>query len=261
MCIFLGEIERVFCTNIYSRLFYNFDGGPPLQSLIYSMGYKARSDVAMVLPIPCESKPQFVNLEDYKELFDDLTASFVPKQAASASISLGLAEDELGILAVEQVGAYDASYVPSARDLNRLDPRLDLPEKAKESLSSIYNGSFGYVVFNLRAGETKSAHPMAFIFASRLKDYVFFPTTHIHDGKFHRNADFDHSLFMQLPKSLRVSAERPGIWKPSLRNIEKDVRIDDAEGLLQPGIAYHAKIQGHFKNQDIAFNLKRAVSI
>ena len=40
-------------------------------------------------------------------------------------------------------------------------------------------------------------HPMAFEFPRRDPDTLFFPTVHVHDGRVHAEARFDHSLFWQ----------------------------------------------------------------
>jgi hypothetical protein len=38
---------------------------------------------------------------------------------------------------------------------------------------------------------------MAFLFPTRRPDALFFPTLHVHDGKFHPTAEFDHVLYFQ----------------------------------------------------------------
>ena len=38
---------------------------------------------------------------------------------------------------------------------------------------------------------------MAFEFETRLKNEIFFPTVHIHDGEVHKREHFDHTLYLQ----------------------------------------------------------------
>ncbi|MCY1006350.1 hypothetical protein OV079_12415 [Nannocystis pusilla] len=40
---------------------------------------------------------------------------------------------------------------------------------------------------------------MAFEFPSRFPDWLYFPTVHVHDGRMHATARFDHSLYFQGP--------------------------------------------------------------
>ena len=42
-----------------------------------------------------------------------------------------------------------------------------------------------------------SPHPIAFDFATRLAERIFFPTVHIHDGTVHQEDVFDHMLYLQ----------------------------------------------------------------
>jgi hypothetical protein len=46
-----------------------------------------------------------------------------------------------------------------------------------------------------RRGST--VHPMAFSFPRRHPSVIYFPTLHIHDGKIHEQAEFDHILYCQ----------------------------------------------------------------
>src|SRR5690606_1233163 len=81
---------------------------------------------------------------------------------------------------------------------------------------------FGFVVFKLRSVEPRSLfarllgqrsvdrtyHPMAFWFPRRDMDRLFFPTLHIHDGRVHPEAEFDHVLYAQ-------ASSQPSGWDAS----------------------------------------------
>jgi hypothetical protein len=51
-------------------------------------------------------------------------------------------------------------------------------------------------VFQLAPGKV-TVHPMAFTFPTRAPERLFFPTVHVHDGRFHTTAKFDHALYYQ----------------------------------------------------------------
>ena len=51
---------------------------------------------------------------------------------------------------------------------------------------------------------------MAFDFPRAAKK-LFFPTVHIHDGKVHDKADFDHALYCQAVRRRRLDYEMGGV--------------------------------------------------
>jgi len=97
-------------------------------------------------------------------------------------------------LQVHEVGSFEASFVPTLNDFDRLDSRFRLPEQIWHQLP-IYE-DYAFAVFKLKPG-AKQIHPMAFEFPRRNIDQMFFPTVHIHDGKVDVKAHFDHSLYCQ----------------------------------------------------------------
>ena len=208
MCCFSREIEAVNNTRIFAR---QEAGGR--QFVIYAMSISSNEDVAMVLPLPVtpgsgEKALTFINLEKYPKLFDDMSKGFDESEAAADPF--GAAPDgSRAALEVEQVGAFEASYVPSVADFSRLDPRFQLPPGTWEKLPGY--ASFGFAVFKLRKGK-HNVHPMAFSFPSATPDKLFFPTLHIHDGVVHEKAVFDHTLYCQ-GSGLKHSdwTESPGV--------------------------------------------------
>ena len=191
MCCFSKEIESVTNTQIFAR-----QDGHGRQFVIYAMSISSKEEVAMVLPLPVlpgsgEKALMFVNLEKYPSLFDDMSKGFSDAHAAADFLASDTPKTSL---AVENVGAFEASYVPTVADFSRLDPRFQLPPGTWEKLPG-YAG-FGFAVFKLRKGR-HDVHPMAFSFPSAVPDRLFFPTLHIHDGKVHEKADFDHTLYCQ----------------------------------------------------------------
>ncbi|MFQ4139839.1 hypothetical protein PGN35_026345 [Nodosilinea sp. PGN35] len=222
MCIFSPPVSLVKGTNIFAR-----HSEKSKQFLVYSMAYKANHDVAMILPLPVASHDEntairFIALDSYPDFFDDMLAGFpelMPEMSRAPSKSLGRSAPE--ILKVYEVGEYNASFIPTLNDFDRLDPQFKLSRQVWERLPKYQ--SYGFAVFKLRAPDhgkeryisatednpyadrwsrlpssrMKRPHPMAFEFVTRFPDKLFFPTIHIHDGQVHEVADFDHHLYYQ----------------------------------------------------------------
>ena len=241
MCCFSGPVRDVYGTKIFGRV----DRGN--QYLVYEMTFSAASDVAMVLPIPvvpgsAEDAIRFINLESYKGLFDDLDRLF----PAKANLELMTFSDDLceteAVLEVHEVGAFEASFVPVVSDFARLDPRFRLPDETWGELGEY--DDFGFTVFKLTAGDTQHAHPMAFSFPTRDEKNIFFPTVHVHDGKAHPEAEFDHKLYCQT--------DTPSKWEESIELTSDNVELEKAQGILDANRTCHRQIlRGIRQNADV----------
>src|SRR5262249_45046878 len=144
-----------------------------------------------------ESAARFVSLAGYTSFFDDMMGGFVmlPTYAAGSPKGFSLPSFPRPKLVVHTVGAFEASYVPSIDDFDRLDERFRLPTEVWQHLPEY--ADYGFAVFKLRKARRSRVHPMAFRFVTRNPAALFFPTVHIHDGKVHEAADFDHELYFQ----------------------------------------------------------------
>lgn len=193
MCIFSGP-AHVSSTRIFARRRGN------RQVLVYQMDFAAAEDVAMVLPLPvprgaAEDAVRFVSLEDCPEFFG-LLESQIPGEE---TLAFGAPEEET--LAVHQVGAFEASFVPTLRDFARLDRRLRVSDELVRGEFGARYSRHGFAVFKLRAAKDAAVHPMAFTFPTTLAGgSLVFPTVHVHDGgTLPERARFDHTLFLQSP--------------------------------------------------------------
>jgi hypothetical protein len=196
MCCFTGPVTRVSNTRIFAR------GEPDgLQALVYSMNLASDTAVAMVLPVPVppgtrEAAVTFIDLKNYSEFFFDLASAWPQRK------SQGWFENTRGAvtaavhepLVVQNVGDFEASFVPTVADFGRLDPRFRLPDGTWDRLPQYR--TYGFVVFKLKPG-VQSVQPMAFHFPRTDPTKLFFPTVHIHDGIVHARAMFDHELYIQ----------------------------------------------------------------
>ena len=247
MCCFSRPVEHVSQTRIFAR-----SPSKGRQYVVYSMTIDAKQDLAMILPIPVPEKSpddavKFINLEKYPEFFADLKKGF-PEPLPAGGLSHGrqaptAAAKKLDVVAV---GSFEASFVPSIADFSRLDERFRLPEGTWDSLPQYKK--FGFAVFKLKEGK-KKIHPMAFDFPQADPSKLFFPTVHIHDGKVHDKADFDHALYCQPEGAAETG---PLVhWRESTGPASAFVDIDRAAKLLEPDAHVYLKtISGMQKNVD-----------
>lgn len=220
MCCFSGPVRSVSGTRIFAR---------PLeeghQLLVYAMNLAIDEDVAMVLPVPVpagssDDAVRFVDMSSAPMFFDSIDALFPQMFQGSfgAPQSAPLARAPAPLV-VHDVGDFEASFVPTQRDFDRLDRRFRLAPEVWAALPRY--ADWGFCVFKLRSSrssgassglldgvkrflgaapppvETMKRHPMAFEFPRRDRATLFFPAVHVHDGEVHREADFDHTFYGQ----------------------------------------------------------------
>src|SRR5262249_29591004 len=146
-------------------------------------------------------------------------------------------------LKVVEVGAYEASFVPGVKDFERLDEKFKLPTKVWDDLPGYKD--YGFCVFKLKKGENQKVHPMAFEFPRADKKKPFFPTVHIHDGKIHAKAGFDHALYAQ------VTMEDITEWTESPGHPASFMKVDKCQGIVyKDAHVYRKLLKGKLKNQD-----------
>ena len=247
MCMFSRGVESVSHTKIFARTSTGVR-----QYLVYSMNVRSKEELAMILPIPVpkgtpDDAVKFISLQEYSNFFTDMATGF-PKPKAPASKGPPSRGESLSLpkpLAVVSVGSFEASFVPTIGDFSRLDERFRLPEATWNALPAYR--SFGFAVFKLKTGEQR-VHPMAFEFPRANPAKLFFPTVHIHDGKVHARAEFDHTLYCQAPgKSLSMSG-----WNESPRLAGQFIRAERAAGMVDPNDhCYERIMRGMLRNEDI----------
>jgi len=223
------------------------------QVVVYSMKLDAAEDLAMILPVPVhanstENSVKFLDLSAYPDFFADLSRHF-PERSASFGSPAPRSAGSLN-LKVQRVGNFDASFVPTVGDFDRLDERFRLPPKVWAGLPQY--ADFGFVVFKLRAGEAK-VHPMGFAFPSRDSSRIVFPSVHIHDGKVHKKAEFDHALYVQEPAQ-QVRME----WEESELPAMRHMNIPETRGAVRPEHHIYRKVMsGLLKNEDVVIGSNR----
>ena len=190
MCIFTGDIESVVDTRIFARQ------EAQRQVIVYDMLLSSKDETAMVLPIPVADisgtdKIEFKDLSGYPTFFDDIESLFPKWMSASLD---SLSSRSMDLIEVQEVGAYEASFVPTPSDFKRLDSRFSLNDSFFEQAPEY--SDYGFVVFKLKPGESR-VHPMAFWFSKNDDHPLYFPTKHMHNGIIHSSDDFSHTLYAQ----------------------------------------------------------------
>ncbi len=238
MCCFSGNVSRVANTRIFGRVTPN-----ATQILVYQMEYAAESDLAMILPLPtpphaADDAVRFIDLSAYPEFFTDMEKGFpYTRQPVTG-------HGRKPQLQVQTVGSFDASFVPSQKDFERLDARFRLPADAWKELPEY--DDFGFAVFKLRA-DAHTVHPLAFEFPTRNPQLLYFPTVHIHDGHVAEEANFDHDLYCQA---------RAG-WLRSYNGAGSFMDMERAQGVVDPNERIsRMTVQGMHPNSDILVGLR-----
>lgn len=252
MCCFSRHVDLVSNTNIFAR-----SSKQGRQFVVYSMKIQTKEDLAMILPIPVPSGSlddavRFINLKGYPTFFDDMPKGFPQPRAKSADGKSFEGLTAKPKLPVVDVGDFGASFVPAIKDFARLDERFRLPDAAWDQLPRYRD--YGFAVFKLKEGEAKKqqkVHPMAFEFprANPHLGKLFFPTVHIHDGKVHPEAEFDHILYCQPTAGETLPMNE---WVESFQLASQFLKVGKTECIVDGASHVHVRaVRGKRKNEDI----------
>ncbi len=248
MCCFSRPVDSVSATKIFTRA-----ENAHRQFMAYSMTVSAKEDLAMILPVPVragsgEKAITFISLEEYPQFFADLEKGFPPPPPPKPmwGVKSPASAPAVPLLAVVQVGSFEASFVPTISDFVRLDERFRLPAGTWEKLPAYRH--YGFAVFKLKPG-AKTVHPMAFSFPRSNIASLFFPTVHIHDGKVHERAGFDHLLYCQRAES---DVTRLTDWRESPQLARDFVKAGQTKGMVAPDRhCYRKALRGQLENRDV----------
>ena len=260
MCCFAGPVKSVTNTNLFARLTSH-----GTQLLAYQMDFETENENAMILPLPVaaparEDSLRFISLKKYDFFFNHLDEAFPeirPPSRFAIDAPLAAAGAIEPKLAVQEVGDFVASFVPTMEDFSRLDERFVIPKSSWEKIP--HYADYGFAVFQLKNLSGKP-HPMAFEFETRLKDEIFFPTVHIHDGEVHRREEFDHTLYLQNAEfdkvvgkyqNYRVRDKQTGFVR-SKDVAKRYCTMAKTAGLIEPELLLHRiEMRGNLENKDI----------
>jgi hypothetical protein len=247
MCCFSRPVKFVGRTRIFAR------GDADRQLLAYAMAVEVEHDLAMVLPLPVprsssDDAVSFISLEGYASFFDDLELAFPPDYSTAPLGRSHPASARPQGLVVHDVGAFEASFVPTVADFGRLDARFRLPDHVWRSVPQY--ADYGFAVFRLKpkAGTRQQMHPMALSFRRRDPNELYFPSLHVHDGSVPKRARFDHMLFCQVDGVLDATLD----WAHSKGPLGALVDPSKSGGLLDgKRSARRAVLHGERANTDV----------
>lgn len=236
-----------------------------MQHLVYAMSFNAVGELAMVLPLPVPPGPAedavcFISLQGYDDFFKDLGRAF-PQMFAPQARAAGLfAAPAPAKLVVHDVGEFEASFVPTLQDFDRLDERFKLSPDVWDKLPGY--ADWGFAVFKLKppdnpglwkrivhpGAKPRTVHPMAFCFPRRDARSIFFPTVHVHDGQVHELAHFDHTLYCQPDEVVEATFG----WEGSDGALGKWVDVERAQGIVDGNRpCYRRILKGGRVNSDV----------
>jgi hypothetical protein len=94
---------------------------------------------------------------------------------------------------------------------------------------------------------------MAFSFRTRDPSTLFFPTVHVHDGRFHEEAEFDHIFYTQNePKRARARSWPTEFWMPGSEAASRYLSVRHTHSLVNPNAqCLQASLVGAWRNSDI----------
>lgn len=258
MCIFSRGVRHVGATRIFVG-----DRADGRQALIYAMEVELSAPTAMVLPLPTpagcgEDAVAFVSLAAYPTLFDDLDRAF-----PAMDLALGFAPQAVGRgpaprpanLVVHKVGAFVASFAPTAADLDRLDPQFRLSAAARAAVTRGRDG-WSYAVVQLASARRERVHPIALTFPRRDPTALYVPTTHVHGDDLPATAAFDHTIYFQPAPALALATPAT----PTLGPIGDFVDLARTGGLIGPGPTFAQPIAGAHANDDVYLMLPPGVA-
>lgn len=247
MCCFSRSVPFVGGTKIFARGLPNGE-----QLLAYAMSVELGEELAMILPLPValgsgDDAVRFIDLEGEEGFFQQLATAF-PIAAAGGFQPLARGAPPRQKLEVVEVGQYEASFVPTSRDFDRLDARFRLPRGFLEALPQYTD--FGFAVFRLKPGRNlrQNVQPMALSFARREARALFFPTVHVHDGKVTETAAFDHALYCQADGVLGATLG----WTQSTHTLGQHVNGARSRALIDATASgFTMALWGSLPNHDV----------
>lgn len=258
MCIFSRGVRHVGATRIFVG-----DRADGRQALIYAMEVELAAPTAMVLPLPTpagcsEDAVEFVSLARYPSLFDDLDRAFPALElslgGAPQAVACGPAPAPANLV-VHQVGAFVASFAPTAADLDRLDPQFQLSAAARAAVTRGRDG-WSYAVIQLASVRRVRVHPIALTFPRRDPTALYVPTTHVHDDALPATAAFDHTIYFQPDLALAMAAPATATRGP----IGDFVDLPRTAGLIGAGPTFAEPLAGVLANDDVYLMLPPGVA-
>jgi hypothetical protein len=215
MCMISLEVAQVSDTKILVGL----SKDKKRQITIYSNKVDTPvSNNAMIIPVHHPESVQFINLSNYKNIFDDCESCFFNEsmpQGARGSLSYSNSSDSFDKkkLEVYDIGSYKVSLAMNLDDLKHVDTSVfELSKGCNELLEKTYKEKYwGFIICKLAKGK-EEYHPFAYS-NNMLDKQVFIPTKHFHMEHKQNNKHYtalninDSPMFSGLNRSYDIMRE------------------------------------------------------
>ncbi len=209
MCI-TNDVADVSKTNI----FVASDINRMKQLTVYSNSVDNLSNNnMMILPVHNISSINLINMENYKDLFDDLYKSFKEQNRSfGATNSLEATPQSIPII---NIGSYACSLVNNINEFNILNKEtFGTINNSIISMLNQYNNC-GFLVCKIRKGEI-NYHPIAYTNNLTDSKELFIPTIHVHGNVQEQNKlhEFDHRVYILGKFSMDMDLKPEKLVKP-----------------------------------------------
>ena len=255
MCIILGPVQSVSKT----KLFVLPNKDKTRQMTFYSNNVNSEDTNMMILPVPTGGEPRIeLHTISYPKLFDALEKSvqsnYRPESRSNfLSRSLYASASPREPLEIFDHGSYRVSIAPQLEDLLRLDMRIfDLTPDLYHFFGRHYTREFSFLCCVLKPGR-HTYEPLCYSHPMHSSGKLFVPTMHYHvheNGVDTESADWDHLIY-----STNTSEKANLGFTSNYTNEINWKRFPEDYQKLQVTSVRCAKITGHTKNKDIAFEL------
>ncbi len=177
-------IEKVSDTNI----FISPNADKTRQLVVYSnfVNNVSQSN-AMVLPVPLPHTVKFIDLSNYKTIFDDCKKCFYNPVSTNGTLGMRGIEKSFSNsnsappLKVFDVGSYQVSLAMNLDELSNVDTSVfELSSGLKNAMAESYSRPYwGFIICKLNRGSEKY-HPMAYSHDIK-SGRIHIPTKHYHE--------------------------------------------------------------------------------
>ncbi len=178
MCIVSLNVASIADT----KIFVGLSSDKRRQLTVYSNQIDNDSNNnAMILPVPFPESVEFVNLRNYKNLFEDCQSCFYnASRGVTRNATLSASNYNSEKLKVFHLGSYQVSLAMNLNDLKRVDENVFvLSEGCEETLTKNYKQShWGFIICKLAKGN-EEYHPFGYSH-NLLNNDIFIPTKHYH---------------------------------------------------------------------------------
>jgi len=177
MCIIADEIESVSKT----KIFVATNPTKTRQITVYSNFVNSVvNNNAMILPIPSSQNVDFIDLSNYKDIFDDCKSSFYDLNFSLGMRTKSFSMNSKNILPVFNVGSYQVSLALNFEQLSNVNKNVfQLRDDLKKMLYEFYsNPNWGFIICKLSKGP-EEYHPFAYSH-NIVDNKLFMPTRHFH---------------------------------------------------------------------------------